>query len=255
MIWCTCRTKREGFRHLAGDLWVCAECDKPTSMVFRKLTNMRVPYKTSAILSAEGKSDGRYILRFALEDGSISERVEFNTYPRKVDMNAGESLLLRTWELLDSKVEVIMAPQQGPGDNELEAAARERAKYEARGIAETLAILMQPFLTEADEVVRHAVKRHKAKQAGEVYDTPGLSEHLWDPNTNWDGSPRTPVATKKPGAVTTRKRLGSKPVPKQLSDAEKESIKGALAAGMFTPEQLAATFNVPVETVQSLSAG
>lgn len=237
-MYCTCGGKGEGFRRLGGDLWVCANCDKPTGAVFRKLTSMYAPYGTTGILSAHTNLDGRSILRWAMPDGTVKETVTFNPYPRKVGMDAGEALLQRTWDLLDSKMDTIKT------DPSNEAVLQ--AKNEARGIAEALAILMQPFLTDATEIARHAAKRWKAKQAGEHYEVPGLAAHIWDPTKNWDGTDRvqfTPAAAKAPAS---KARLG-----KQLSPDEAASVKTALAAGMFTVDQLAATFKVSAAQIEA----
>lgn len=238
------------------DFWVCSNCRLPASMVFRKLTNMYAPYGAKACLSACGRTDGITELRWAMEDGTRKTTIEFHPYPRKVDMNAGESLLRKTWELLDSKVHVILREPNGPGDNAIEAADRERARIEARGVAEVLAIHMKPFLTDTDDVVKEAVKRYKAKQAGERHETPGLSEHLWDPNTNWDGSPRVKVASPKsrPAAKpATRPKVDSAST-KTLSSEEAEGIKSAVESGMFTKEDVAGMFKVSLATVEAAIA-
>lgn len=256
-MYCTCGKSGDGFEvaKLDGapqwDLWVCARCHKPSQMVFRKLTNMYAPHGALALLSSVGRRDGISEIRWAMGTNERKTTLEFHPYPRKVDMEAGESLLRKTWELLDKKVDVILAEPKGPGDNAIEADNRERARNEARGVAETLAILMQPFLTSADDVVKHAVKRHKARAAGTTHETPGLAEHLWDPNTNWDGTPRVPVA-----ALKTRPKasVASKPPAKggkSLTPEEAAGIKDAVESGMFSIEDVASMFKVSIATVES----
>lgn len=266
-MYCTCGKQGNGYTvaMLDGepqwDLWVCANCLKPSQMVFRKLTNMYAPYGAKACLSVSGRRDGIFEIRWAMEDGTRKTTLEFHPYPRKMDMNAGDSLLRRTWELLDSKVDIILAEPEGPGDNALQAEARDRAKYEARGIAEALAIHMQPFLTSADAVVKEAVKRHKNRLAGITdYDTPGLSEHLWDPMRNWDGSERTKIAKprSKPAAAP-KKTAPPKPKvdaksTKTLSPEEADGIKEAVGSGMFGKEEVASMFGVSLETLEQALA-
>jgi hypothetical protein len=240
-MYCTCgKTNSYTVNMVDGkanwDWWVCSTCLLPSFLVFKGLTNMRVPYGAVFCASVYGKRNGQNIITWKMEDGSKKQTVEFHSYPRKVNMDAGESLLFRTWELLDSKVDIIMAPP--PGDDAAVIAAR----CQARGICETLAILMQPFITDADDAVRHAIKRWHARKNGTYHEVPGLSEHIWDPTKNWDGSDRV-LAGAKPQAKV--RRLG-----KQLSPEEKVSVKSALEAGMFTPQQLADTFKVSLQQIE-----
>lgn len=264
-MYCTCGKQKDGYTVALLDgepqwgCWVCANCHKLSQTVFRKLTNMYAPFGAKACLSVYGRANGISEIRWAMEDGTRKTTIEFHPYPRKVDMNAGESLLRRTWELLDSKVDIILAEPNGPGDNALEAAARERARYEARGIAETLAIHMKPFFESADDIVKEAVKRHKARKAGAAHETPGLAEHLWDPNTNWDGTPRVKVA--EPKSRTRPVAAPKKAAPKvdntstkQLTPEEADGIREAVASGMFSKEDVASMFKVSLATVEQALA-
>ena len=165
-------------------------------------------------------------------------------------MSAGPTLLQRTWDLLDSKTEIIMMPRVGD-ENELSLQNRAEARHQARGIAEVLALFMVPHFTTADEIVREAVRRYKAKQAGDTeYETAGLGSRAWEPppgDTKY--KPVEQTATPAP-----RKRLGArKPAEKQLTEAEKASIKQGLTFGI-TASQLADTFKVSVQTIESLRA-
>lgn len=168
-------------------------------------------------------------------------------------MNSTEPLVFSVWSLLMSKVEVILRPAAGPGDNALEADARECARHQARGIAETLHILMDPFVSSADEIVVHAVAKFKDPD----YEVPGLGEHLWDPHKNPDGSPRIPIAQPK-------KRTAAAPKParpkvdnkstRQLTTEEAEGIKEAVNSGMFSKEEVASMFKVSMATVEAALA-
>jgi hypothetical protein len=170
-------------------------------------------------------------------------------------MTEREPLIYLTWELLMSKVKVILAEPNGPSDNAIEADARERARYEARGIAEVLALQMKPFMESADHVVKCAVKAHKDPE----FDVPGLAKFLWDPMHNADGSLRTPVAAPK----SSRPKPAARPKPKpavdnkstrKLSPEEAEGIKDAVSSGMFTKEDVASMFKVSLATVEEAIA-
>lgn len=162
--------------------------------------------------------------------------------------NEGQ-LLQRLWELLDSKLDIIKAPVEFPTGSWEQRAAQEivdKCKQQARGIAETLAILMDPFITDPDEVARHAGKRWKARQTGERYEVPGLADAIWDPTKNWDGTDRVlPSIGKRKPAPAPR-------VVKALTDSETAAIKQALATGMFTSEQLAGVYKVSVEQIEAM---
>lgn len=159
-----------------------------------------------------------------------------------------ESLLYKLWMLLDSKVDIISTPE--PNDDMIKASARERAQSEARGLAEGIALIMYPFMDSPDAVVRAAVARYKARTAGVAHETPGLGEHMFDPSFNHDGSPRVPVA--RPQARTAIKAPVRTAPIKQLSEAEKESIRHMLQTKMMGPEELAKMFNVPLVTIIQL---
>lgn len=168
-------------------------------------------------------------------------------------MTETEPMIFKTWELLMSKVKVILAEPAGPSDNALEAEARERARYEARGIAEVLAILMKPFMESPDHVVKCAVRAYKDPS----FEPPGLGLHLWDPMMNPDGTPRTSVAAPKQRTPATPKpAVKSKPKPdnsstKTLSAEEAEGIREAVSSGMFSKEEVAIMFKVSIPTVEA----
>ena len=213
---------------------------------------VRGPTGTRALLHANGLANGQTILTWQTANGK-TDTVEFKTYPRRFFVHT-EPLIFQTWELLMSKVKIILTEPENPIPNVLEAMARERAQSEARGIAEVLAILMKPFLSEPDEVVRAAVKSFREPD----YQVPGLGVHLWDPTRNPDGSLRTPTAEPK---IKTTPAMKPKPVPKvdnkstrTLSPEEAAGIKEAVSSGMFSKEDVAAMFKVSMATVEKAVA-
>lgn len=228
------------------DLWVCENCRQPTRLVFEKLTANYRPADAKALLSVFGRTDGIQEITWALSDGTRKVTLSYLPYPRKVDMPNEGALLQQTWHLLDSKVAIILAEPNGPGDNALEAQERETARQQARGIAEVLAILMRPFFDKPDNIVREAVKRYKAKQAGQEHETPGLAESIWDPHTRWDGTPFS--------VENEKKARRSKTTATTLKPKDIEGIKSALQSGMFDEKQLAEIYKVSVATVKSVAA-
>jgi hypothetical protein len=202
---------------------------------------VRGPAHAISLLNATGRSTGIHYLSWRTPTGQ-KQTIEYHPYPREIPMSHPEPLLFSLWELLQSKMSTFMDYQ--PDDDMEKASARERAKYEARGMAETLAILMKPFVESADDVVKHAVKYYKDN----TYEVPGLGLHLWDPMKNYDGTDRTPMPT--PGSQ--RKPAPARKLGKQLDAAEKDAIKAALSSGMFTPDQLAGVYKVSVAQIEAL---
>jgi hypothetical protein len=180
--------------------------------------------------------------------------MEYKPYPRRPKMPDQEAdrepLLFQLWKLLDSKVYIILAEPVGVGDIALQAEMRKVAQNQARGLAEGIAIIMYPFMADSNAVVKAAIERHKGRQAGVQVETPGLGEHMWDPNFNHDGSPRVQVA--RPRTERTAIKAPPKPPEKQLSDTEKETIRHMLKTKMMGPEELAKMFGVSVTTIVKL---
>ena len=96
--------------------------------------------------------------------------------------------------------------------------------------------MMQPFFTDADSIVREAVERYKHR-LDEEYETPGLGQKSLAPH---DVMPMqtAPKAAPKPDVSFT--------------DKERTAIKMALDSKMFTAEQLAKSYNVPVAAIRQL---
>lgn len=129
-------------------------------------------------------------------------------------------------------------------------AERTRLRGVCRGMAELLAIFMEPNFTDADQISAEAKRRYDAKKAGLQHQTPGLEPLKF-------GTPTSPaqkaVYTKTPGPVQPRNPAPS-PVHKFTED-EVGSIKFAHESGMFTAEQLAKTYKVKVEVINKVLAG
>jgi hypothetical protein len=162
-------------------------------------------------------------------------------------MTHSEPLLFSLWELLQSKVKIIMYPEE-PETSVQQQVAKQAARSEARGIAEALAILMKPFMNDADAVVRAAVAYHKDN----TYEVNGLGLHLWDPTMNPDGTPRVKIASPSAPKQRTAIKAPPKPPASKLSEADIAFIKASSA--MFSADDLAGMYKVCVEEVQAILA-
>lgn len=220
---------------------------------------IRGPKNARAVLHAVSHRNGQSVITWAVGDQNTSERTKLDTanfypWPRRNPMSDTEPLLYLCWNQLMSKVEIILAENLDPWKTDTDPVEkiRERAKYEARGQAELLATLMKPFMDDADQVVKAAVKKYKEPD----YEVPGLGEHLWNPMLNPDGTPRTPVATPKTKTKTAITAPKSKPKvdnksTRKLSADEAEGIKSAVDSGMFSKEDVASMFKVSIATVEA----
>lgn len=236
--------------------YYCANCQGFHHVKQGEVAVVRGPVNARALLHAEVKKNGQQVITWSVGDQGSKERtqvdtVEFFPWPRRFPMTETEPLIHLTWKLLMSKVEIILDDTRN-FDMETVRATVDRAKHEARGIAEVLAIQMKPFFESADDVVRAAVKYHKDPW----YNVPGLGEHLWDPTKNPDGSDRVPISTPRsaPRAGVAKKRTAPKvdnTSTKKLTDKEREGIKEAVSSGMFTKEDVAAMFEVSMAEIEA----
>ncbi len=213
---------------------------------------IRGPVNARQLFHAEIFPNGQHLLHWMVGDQNTSERTEFTTveffpWHRRFSMTETEPLIYLTWELLMSKVAIILRPVEGPGDNAIQQVDREVAQHQARGIAEVLAIQMKPFMESADHVVKCAVKKYKDWQ----FEVPGLGAHLWNPMTNPDGTPRVALSTPKPAKTkpVARPKVDNTST-KKLTTEEAEGIKAAVDSGMFSKEDVAAMFKVSIATVE-----
>lgn len=240
-LYCTCRLgKTPGYTNQEeSDLWVHSVCMKPSRMVFEKVTDMRVPHGATAVLKSLGRSDGIFETTFATQDGKVTT-LNFHPYPRKVDMNQGRDLLLKTWQLLDEAT-------VGAMDVEASTQVQDHHKAQARAYANVLALFMEPFFTTPDDIVREAVVRYKARQSGETHVTPGLAEEVWNPNKNWDGTDRVQFSSETP----RKSNFKTKESHRTLTPDEVTAVKNALNSGAFTSAQLADMFKTSVAVIEN----
>lgn len=255
-MWCTCKKAyKDGFSRIDrkpdskaqhSDLWGHHLCSKPHYAYFKKLTGMRCPYGAKAIISVFSRSDGINELTFALASGERKTVLQVAKKP---------TVLERLWEELDTTMDSLMNVASVPNPEETHV---EKLRIRARTQAETLAILMDPFFTNADQIAREAQRRWKARKAGdESYETPGLSGEEYVPPepkvyaasedssaTGQTGRQTGQIGTKAPKAAPRGSRK------KTLPQDGLAQIKQAVEVGMFSISDISRSYGVPEETVK-----
>jgi hypothetical protein len=237
----------------ARNAWLCLACNKISHAVQEAVAVVRGPQDARALLHANTKADGQHILTWAVGDQNSKDRqqvqtVEFFPWPRRHPLSETEPLIHLTWQLLMTKVGVILAEPAGSDWTREEQAAQTEAKNQARGIAEVLAIQMKPFMESADQVVKCAVKAYKDPE----FEVPGLGAHLWDPQRNSDGTPRVAIGGPVKKAAPTKSKVFK--TGKTLTDQEREGIKEALSSGLFTESDIATMFKVSLAQVKEAAS-
>lgn len=107
-------------------------------------------------------------------------RVMTSTGSFTLEANAGRSLLAQCWEEVDRLVEILMAP----GVDKTEIVYHQNSGR-LLGMANLLALFMHPHLTTEKEILSEGVRRKKARDAGELYETAGIgSRRLEGPPTS-----------------------------------------------------------------------
>jgi len=192
---------RESICH---DLWVCSICSRPSRLVFIHMAKRHMPIGAKKLLSAHGKKNGIWILRWSMKDSQeVVTTMTFTPYPRKIDMpgrDDGREVLVEMWKMLDEDINLIRSA-------DTPELSREQAKAAATRTAEMLAIIMAPFYADKQAVLAESMTRWKARQDGITHESPGLAESIWDPDTRFDGT----VFEKKKG--TARSWLACSTVP------------------------------------------
>lgn len=177
--------------------------------------------------------------------------------PTKIGLLVSRTQLVQAWEKLDSAVAELIEGKYPPipTDESEDADFRENPEKTrlvgvCRGIAEMLAIFMQPHFDHPDQISAEAKRRYTAKKNGEDYTTPGLEPHHF-------AQPRSPEykAANNKGATPVQPRNPAPSPVHKFTEDEVGSIKFAHESGMFTVEQLAKTYKVKVEVINKVLAG
>lgn len=175
----------------------------------------------------------------AEEEGQI--RLALHNCPTKGPTRFGlmmpRTLLEQSWEMLDELVDKIF-------DGDLPADEKRDLQNQAKGVAQVLAIFMQPHFEFPHEISLEARKRWQARKAGEPYETAGLGSRRTEPPPG-DNKYQPIQQSQK-----VQRQSRSKPEP-ALTQANIDGIKNALAAG-FTAEQLAPVYGVTPERIRQV---
>jgi hypothetical protein len=148
---------------------------------------------------------------------------------KKAGWSVTKTLVEQVWDLLDRSLDEIMSPSALPKDYH---------QAQARAYCRVLAIFMQPIFADEDAIADEARKRYKMRKAGEPYETPGLG------SLRYAGLPESP----------SKPRAKSAPSAPKLSAQEIASIKQAHTSGFFSIEDIATTFKITVDQVNTVIA-
>jgi hypothetical protein len=111
-------------------------------------------------------------------------------------------------------------------------------------VADTLAVLMVPFFTTGDEIVKEAIVRWEHRQAGTDYETPGIGRFKWKRPPGVIGDPNKPSWAKEYDPSEPKKKAAPK---HNLDEAAIAAIKAAAA---FPAEILSTAYGVPVDVIK-----
>lgn len=148
-----------------------------------------------------------------------------------------DDYLMPIWKMLDAAVDVMKSNEASPEE-------KTAARFGGRGLAEALAILMPPFFTTGDEIVKEALVRWEKRQAKEDYETPGIGRFKWKRPPGVIGDPNKPSWAKEYDPNEPKKKAAPK---HNLSDADVASIKAAAA---FPADILSAAYGVTAEVIK-----
>lgn len=149
----------------------------------------------------------------------------------------GPTLVEQMWQELDSVTKNLM---EKTGD--------EHSVGYAKGLAWTVSLFMTQLYPTPKDVSREAVVRYKARQAGESYQSAGLGHRRHEWKIYAESSHAKHEASKSEKQTVPKKQNGFK----QLTDTETAGIKAAVE--MFTPDQLANVYKIPIEQVKQILA-
>lgn len=148
------------------------------------------------------------------------------------------------WKMLDAAVDVMK-------NSDATAEEKTAARYGGRGLAEALAILMPPFFTDGDAIVREALVRWQHRQDGTEYTTPGIGKYKFRPpgaevvdEPSWVKQPEYEV----PSGGRPKAAPKSKPTH-ALSQSDQEAIKKAKG---FPIAVLVAAYGVSGDVIKSI---
>lgn len=95
---------------------------------------------------------------------------------------SGGSLLEKCWIEVDQLLDALMTPAAGGVPHDKRSVAYQQPLGRLQGIAYVLSLFMAPHLITEKDVLAEAMRRHKARLAGdETYCTAGLAARRLEP--------------------------------------------------------------------------
>ncbi|HEY6021860.1 MAG TPA: hypothetical protein VIY48_18950 [Candidatus Paceibacterota bacterium] len=204
-------------------------------------------------------------LTFNSEAEAVQDK---NTHPcpwwggdTKVSWSVTKTLVEQLWAMMDNVMDEIT--KGGP--------SLEYNKARARGLADATALFMAPFFKTGDEIVQEVVKRKKARDAGEEYETPGIGARRYESAAmahasaaeGWYETPEDGYTTNPARAGESRNQRRTTAAPrrapvqsKQLSPQEADAVRLAhkQMPQIFTVAVLAKQYGVSEAVVKEAVA-
>jgi hypothetical protein len=216
-------------RELGREVWVCNTCNGIHHSRQIPMHMQRAPKQAIAVLSEAHRGNGITELTFSMIGGGKSVLLSVQPYDRrpvKMGINPND-ILLKIWERLDEYTETVIEP---PGDPE-----KAEAAHKARALAQVLSWMMPPFFTDADSIVREALRRYEHRENPD-YETPGLGVKS--------------LAALDDMPNPQRSKSGPQPTGNLIPDAALNSVRQALDLKMFTIEQIARNYEMTNQEVK-----
>lgn len=168
------------------------------------------------------------------------------TPPARNELPTGRSTLEKMWDELDDVTKAIIEKSEYNG---MQGAS---LKAYALGCAFALSMMTHPYFRTVKEISRQLGKRYKMSK-GEI---------PWEPTPSYNYNPlpeslTANVVLNKPMAKTTtsEKKPSVSRVKRAIIPADKQAvIMAGLASNMFSHEDIAAMYQVPIESVRALAA-
>lgn len=160
--------------------------------------------------------------------------------PTRIGLMMSRTKLDEAWLKLDVAVVELIEGNLAPEE-------KTRLVGVCRGMAELLAIFMQPHFDHPDQISAEAKKRYEAKKAGQDdYETPGLGGVRF-------AQPRTREWKEGINKSATPAQTKVNPADK-FKPEEVKAIKAALDMGMMNEEELAKMYKVGVALIKQIVA-
>lgn len=160
----------------------------------------------------------------------------------------GKTITQQLWSMLDGATRRVK--EWDAEDTEANRSELDKARGEARGIAQAIVILSVPYYESANDVVKEAVRRYKqSRDEVPFQDTPGVD--------GYNPAPVDHQAHLGQGRTVNEAKLPVKPAftgGKKLEPKQIKGIKNGMAAG-FPPDMLAKSYGVSVDRVHEIAAG